>query len=163
MVITDTIEGIVDGEIRFHLDLTNDVLYLRLENRADEPTVAEETPDGALALRSQKDEALIGLTIVDFWKRTGNGKAPTETISELERRIGGLAHQLVEASADGVGTQANVRPDDGAGCGETSVCTERSAGMNEPLARYARFARKTGLPSDLSAQHDHYIHGTQKY
>ena len=162
MVITDTIEGIVDGTLRFRFDVTNDVLYLRLASRAGEPTVAEESPDGALALRSQKDEALIGLTIVDFWKRSGNGLAPTEAISELERRIGGLAHQLVEASADGVGTQADARPDDGAERDEVSASTERSSGMNEPLARYAGLARKTGLPSDLSAQHDHYIHGTQK-
>ena len=32
-----------------------------------------------------------------------------------------------------------------------------------PLVKYARLGRVTTLPSDLSAQHDHYIHGTQKY
>ena len=31
-----------------------------------------------------------------------------------------------------------------------------------PLQKYARLARRTGLPSDLSLQHDHYIHGTPK-
>ncbi len=162
MVITDTIEGIVDGTLRFHLDLANDVLYLRLANRADEPTVAEETPDGALALRSQKDDALIGLTIVDFWKRSGNGLAPTEAISELERRIGSHAQRIVEASAGAVGTQASVRPDDGAACGEASANRDRSSGTTAPLAWYAGLAQVTGLPSDLSAQHDHYIRGTPK-
>lgn len=33
---------------------------------------------------------------------------------------------------------------------------------DKPLLRYAQLARHTSLPSDLAAQHDHYIHGTPK-
>ncbi len=44
-----------------------------------------------------------------------------------------------------------------------AVMQEHSGSEDDrPLRDYARLARKTGLPSDLSVQHDHYIHGTAK-
>ena len=36
------------------------------------------------------------------------------------------------------------------------------SGGASPLVKYARLARVTGLPPDLSEQHDHYVHGTPK-
>lgn len=94
MVVTDTLEGVVHGALWFHFDLTNDVLYLRVADRREEPTIAEETPDGLLTLRSQQDNAIIGLTVVDFWQRFGTGAAPTTAVADVERQIAELARRL---------------------------------------------------------------------
>ena len=46
MVTTDTVEGVVDGSLWFHYDLTNDVLYLQLLSTRGQETFGEETDDG---------------------------------------------------------------------------------------------------------------------
>ena len=94
MVVTDTIEGIVDGTLWFHVDLANDVLYLRLAHLREEPTTAEETADGSLLLRSECDDRIVGLTIVDWWKRFGADDPTAVPLAELERRIAESARRL---------------------------------------------------------------------
>jgi hypothetical protein len=86
MVMTDTLEGTVDGVLWYHYDIANDVLYLRLAAQRETPTVSEETPDGLLLLRSQADDQIVGLTVVNWWKRFGTGSLP-DSIKELERNI----------------------------------------------------------------------------
>ena len=86
MVQTDTLEGRIDQSLWFHYDLASDVLYLRLVQDRDAATVAEETTDGFLLLRRQSDDRVVGLTIVNWWKRFGHGRLP-DSIHELELQI----------------------------------------------------------------------------
>ena len=65
MVVTDTLEGIVDGVLWYHYDLTNDTLYLRLAAERQTSTISEETPEGLLLIRRESDGAPVGLTIVN--------------------------------------------------------------------------------------------------
>jgi len=86
MVITDSVEGVVDGTVWFHYDLTNDVLYVRLALHRESPSVGEETPDGLILLKHTETGKPIGMTIVNWWKRFGEGELP-DSITELQRRI----------------------------------------------------------------------------
>ena len=86
MVITDTIEGVVDGTVWFHYDLTNDVLYLRLASRREAGAIGEETADGFVLLRDEQTNEAIGLTVVNWWKRFGEGRRP-DSITGLQRLI----------------------------------------------------------------------------
>ena len=93
MVVTDTIEGTVDSALWFHYDVTADVLYLRLAAERDTPTFAEETPDGVLMLRRESDDHPVGLTVVHWWKRFGQGKLP-DSIKQIQDRIEPWAKKL---------------------------------------------------------------------
>jgi hypothetical protein len=93
MVITDTVEGVVDGTLWFHYDMANDVLYVRLTSHRETPTVGEETPDGLILLRGVGNERPVGLTIVNWWKRFGKGSLP-DSISELQRSIEPWARRI---------------------------------------------------------------------
>jgi hypothetical protein len=86
MVTVDTIEGTVDGVLWCHYDLTNDVLYLRLAAERDTPTFAEETDDGFLLTRSQATRKVVGMTVVNWWKRFGTGRVP-DSIRQLAKAI----------------------------------------------------------------------------
>ena len=92
MVKVDTIEGAVDGVLWCHYDLTEDVLYLRLVDERNTRTLAEETPDG-LILERREDGKVVGITIVSWWKRFGNGNIP-DSIHALELAIEPWAKRL---------------------------------------------------------------------
>lgn len=83
MVVTETVEGTIDQALWFHYDVVNDVLYLRLASARDAPTVAEETDDGLLLLRHEQTDEPVGLTVVNWWKRFGQGDLP-DSIKQLE-------------------------------------------------------------------------------
>jgi len=83
MVVTETLEGTIDQSLWFHYDVANDVLYLRLASARDAPTVAEETDDGLLLLRHEQTDDPVGITVVDWWKRFGQGDLP-DSIKQLE-------------------------------------------------------------------------------
>jgi len=86
MVVTDCLEGVANGVLWFHYDMSNDVLYLRLLAHREAETVSEETPDGLLLLRRSDTDDPVGLTVVNWWKRFGKGTLP-DSISELQRHI----------------------------------------------------------------------------
>ncbi len=94
MVITDTIEGIVDQTLWFHYDITNDVLYIHSLDRKDEQTYGEETPEGFILLRTLGDDAVAGIKVVDWWRRFGEGSLRSITFSALETRIEEWARRL---------------------------------------------------------------------
>ena len=71
MVKVDTIEGTVDDVLWYHYDLAGDVLYLRLSAHRDAPTYAEESDDGFLLLRREDADDVVGITVVNWWKRFG--------------------------------------------------------------------------------------------
>ena len=93
MVKVDTIEGTVGDVLWCHYDLANDVLYLRLTAHRDAKTYAEETADGFLQLRREDDDTVVGLTVVNWWKRYGQGALP-DSIRELEQAIEPWAKKL---------------------------------------------------------------------
>ncbi len=93
MVKVDVIEGIVDGVLWCHYDVSNDVLYLRFVGERETPTFAEETPDGHIINRRQDNGTVVGLTVVSWWKRFGTGKLP-DSIRQLEHAIEPWAKKL---------------------------------------------------------------------
>ena len=86
MVKVDTIEGVVDDSLWCHYDLTNDVLYLRAVAHRGAAAYSEETEDGLIVVRRQDNDAVAGLTIVNWWKRFGSGALP-DSIHELAEAI----------------------------------------------------------------------------
>lgn len=76
MVVPETFEGILNGAIWFHYDAAGDVLYLRLVSDRDAEALGEETSDGLILLRRSSDDAPVGLTVVNWWKRFGRGAVP---------------------------------------------------------------------------------------
>ena len=73
MTTLDTLEGVVNGSVSYHYDATADVLYLRRAGTLDLLTLGEETDDGLIELRGEQSGELVGITIVSWWKRFGNG------------------------------------------------------------------------------------------
>ena len=93
MVVIDTLEGLIDGTLRYHYDVGADVLYLRLSARREAEAVGEETEAGFVLLRDAVTDEPVGLTVVNWWKRFGEGELP-DSISEIQRRIQPLANKL---------------------------------------------------------------------
>lgn len=92
-IVTDVIEGVIDSTLWYHYDLAGDVLYLRFADARDEPTVAEETEDGFLLLRRERDDTAVGLTVLHWWRRFGTGERP-DSLSALTRTIEPWAARL---------------------------------------------------------------------
>jgi uncharacterized protein YuzE len=93
MVTTDAIEGLVDRVFRFHYDLSADVLYIRLLSAESVETYGDLTDGGDLLLREQATDKVVGLTVISWWKRYGQGKLP-DSISEIQKQIEPLAKNL---------------------------------------------------------------------
>ena len=93
MVTTDTIEGIIDGTTHFHYDVTADVLYLRLLSSEGNHTIGDLNDDGDIVLLDQSTHAPVGLTIINWWKRFGEGDLP-DSIELLQRQIEPLAAKV---------------------------------------------------------------------
>ena len=86
MVAIDTLEGFIDATLWFHYDVSGDVLYLRLASERETETLGEETDDGYILHRDARTGHPVGLTIVNWWKRFGQGDLP-DSLSELQRQI----------------------------------------------------------------------------
>lgn len=93
MVATEALEGTVNQKLWYHYDFANDVLYLRLLSERSTETAAEETPEGILLLRRLDDDEIVGLTVVNWWKRFGEGGEP-DSIRRLEHGIERTSAQL---------------------------------------------------------------------
>jgi uncharacterized protein YuzE len=93
MVTADAVEGVVDESFRFHYDLLTDVLYIRLLSGESLETIGEITDEGDILLRSEDAGRPVGLTIISWWKRFGNGDLP-DSIREISRQIEPLVGRL---------------------------------------------------------------------
>lgn len=82
----ETVKGIVGNDLAFDFDIANDVLYLRLISTEEQEVFGEETSDGFLLFRTEDDE-IVGLTVVDYWKRFGAGRLDDMTLSGLQTSI----------------------------------------------------------------------------
>jgi Na+-translocating ferredoxin:NAD+ oxidoreductase RnfG subunit len=92
-ITTDTLEGTINGAVSYHYDVFADVLYLRLIDQMETPSLGEETEDGLIELRTEQTNQLVGITIVSWWKRFGHGALP-DSISEIQKRIEPLARRV---------------------------------------------------------------------
>jgi hypothetical protein len=93
MVKTDAIEGIVDNLFRFHYDIFADVLYIRLLSAEGISTYGELTDSGDMLLHDETTDKPVGLTVISWWKRYGNGSLP-DSILEIQQRIEPLAKKV---------------------------------------------------------------------
>ena len=93
MVKVDAIEGTVNDVLWYHYDIASDVLYLRVARYRDIPTIADETEDGFILLRLENAEDVVGMTVVNWWKRFGTGEFP-DSISRIEQAIEPWARRL---------------------------------------------------------------------
>ena len=85
MIKIDRLEGVI-GDCFFHYDFGSDVLYLRLEGHRDTPAIGDPSDDEVYRMRSVHGGEIVGLDIVDWWKRSGEGQLP-DSMTELARRI----------------------------------------------------------------------------
>src|SRR5437016_3649732 len=85
MAMTQSIEGSA-GHFWFHYDLAGDVLYLRLTREGDTQASGEETDDGFILLRALSDNRVVGMTVVNWWKRFDQGLLP-DSMTGIAARI----------------------------------------------------------------------------
>jgi hypothetical protein len=88
----DTLEGMI-GLFWFHYDVGDDVLYLRLQSGREASAVGEETDDGFILLRDETTDQPIGLTVVNWWKRFGEGGFP-DSLAQIQKKIEPWAQRL---------------------------------------------------------------------
>jgi len=82
----DLFEGLLPGDAWFHLDVGNDVLYLRNAKNRDQPVVGEETSDGLTRLTTGNG-SYAGLTVTGFWRRYGEGGVQSATLASTSDLI----------------------------------------------------------------------------
>ena len=86
MVAIDTLEGMIDGGLWYHYDVGSGcALPAPCFAARDTAAVGEETDDGFILLRGERTRP-IGLTIVSWWKRFGQGQLP-DSISQIQSQI----------------------------------------------------------------------------
>jgi hypothetical protein len=90
MIKIDTLEGIIDDALHFHYDIFADVPYLRLLTVEGSPTYGDISDDGEILLRDETTDRPVGLTVVSWWKRFGQGALP-DSIAEIQSQIEPLA------------------------------------------------------------------------
>jgi uncharacterized protein YuzE len=93
MVTTDTVEGQINGTVSYHYDVFADVLYLRLVSDMQTPSIGEETDGGDIELHEETTGRLIGITVISWWKRFGQGSLP-DSLRELAARIEPFARKV---------------------------------------------------------------------
>jgi hypothetical protein len=93
MVPLDTIEGFIDARVHFHYDVVADVLYLRLAAGIRTPTYGDETDAGDILLLAERDGHPVGLTLISWWERFGDGPLPN-SLRELCARVQPFATQI---------------------------------------------------------------------
>ena len=76
MVTADTVEGIINDTVHFHYDVFADVLYLRLLAEEEAETYADVTDESDFLLRDQTTDRPVGLTVLNWWRRFGQGAMP---------------------------------------------------------------------------------------
>lgn len=89
----DTVEGFIGGTISYHYDVGNDVLYLRKVEHLNTPTFGEENDEGLIEDRDETTDALVGLTVVSWWKRFGTGELP-DSLADIARAVEPMAAKI---------------------------------------------------------------------
>ena len=74
----DTIQGALPDNLWFHLDVSNDVLYLRKAETRNDIVYGEETDEGFTLLRTDSGQ-YAGMTVADYWRGYGQGNIESAT------------------------------------------------------------------------------------
>jgi hypothetical protein len=82
----DTLQGTLGDSVWFHLDLSNDVLYLRNKAMRNHSVFGEETLEGFTLLHTDSGE-VAGMTVVNYWNRFGSGELSTATIQTVKEQV----------------------------------------------------------------------------
>lgn len=97
----ETIEGVWQETLFYHYDVTADVLYVRLCSRLGEPVYGEEDENGFHLMRSQADDALVGLSVIGYWRLFGANLTPTDGRTDwrelFEDSVAELGEPLIAA------------------------------------------------------------------
>jgi hypothetical protein len=96
MAVTQSIEGQA-GSVWFHYDLAGDVLYLRRAAHRDAEAHGEETEDGFIVLRALDDDRIVGMTVVNWWKRFGQGALP-DSLAHITASVEPFAQRAATAA-----------------------------------------------------------------
>lgn len=97
-VTARSVEGVWGNALHYHLDLDNDVLYVRLLSKMDTEAYGEDTPEGFTLLRALDDDAVVGMVILSYWKRFGDGDVADATLRAIERPVERFAGRLQQAA-----------------------------------------------------------------
>lgn len=98
----ETVEGVWNDLLHYHYDVLGDVLYLRLITRRTDEVYGVEDDDGQHILRSLKDDTVVGMTIVGYWRQFGTDDAPLATSDwqqAIERHVRAVGEHLQLAPA----------------------------------------------------------------
>lgn len=96
----ETMEGATADGIHYHLDVESDVLYLRLADRRWDETYSDEDEAGYFIVRDMESNAIIGLTILSYWKRFGGRLLSDLRFEEFQAVVAETAQMLTERMAD---------------------------------------------------------------
>ena len=96
MVTLETLEGVLNGEWRYHYDVTADVLYLRLVSAEGVETVGDLNDDDDIVLHSVATDAAVGITVIGWWRRFGGSTSLPDSLTDIERRIAPFAMRLAD-------------------------------------------------------------------
>jgi hypothetical protein len=101
MAMIEAIEGSTNdarfGGLWFHYDVRNDVLYIRLLERRDDEVHGEETDDGFVMLRTIDNDDVAGMTVVNWWKRFGQGQMLPDSMGAIAAKIEPWTKRLAAA------------------------------------------------------------------
>src|ERR1041385_1089768 len=86
----DTLQGVLDDRVWFHLDLTNDVLYLRSQTTRNARVFGEDTPEGFTVPRTNNGE-FTGMTVVNYWRQFGSDNLDAATFQTVKERVSAWA------------------------------------------------------------------------
>ncbi|MBI2301946.1 MAG: hypothetical protein HYU66_23840 [Armatimonadetes bacterium] len=91
----NTIEGIYNGVLRYHYDVSGDVLYLRLLGTVEDEVYGDDEDErGRIPIRSVDTDRLVGFTVWSFWRRSAANAAlvaagnPEEILERSIRELG---------------------------------------------------------------------------
>jgi hypothetical protein len=97
-VTARSVEGVWENALHYHLNLDNDVLCVRLLSNMDTEAYDEDTPEGLTLLRALDDDAVVGMVIISYWKRFGEGDVAGTTLRALEKKVEQFAGHLQQAA-----------------------------------------------------------------
>ena len=66
--------------------MATDVLYLRRASDLELPELGDENDDGDIEFRDEQTGRLIGITVISWWKRFGQG-LPPDSLRELAAHV----------------------------------------------------------------------------
>lgn len=93
------LDGFIGEDIKYHYDVHNDVMYLRLADKLKVESYGEETDDGLILLRALVGDEVVGITVIAYWTRFGTGRIEDAPISHVAENAQDLAERMLQPAA----------------------------------------------------------------